>query len=290
MCTTSASAQNSNSILAAYYNEKSDQVWVNRTDKSIQYFDMHSNELNTLEGVKADYFWDYGNYYLIKNNSLLFEIDKTSHSVKKLPITITTPSNALFTYYPAKNSTLFIIKIVDFMDYYPAVIDIQTGQKKALSSQSFEIISDIHEDESGNYWLTDNNLYRYNRETNEWNLIFKKTKETDWLQDIQSTKNDLYVSTWKSLILKFDITNPGKEVSILSNVAPFKIKTFDVSQNGTISVALDRRIAWLENGDWTEIPSHKLNTIEGDIHQIQFIGNKKVLINTGYSFGIISLN
>ena|SRR5690606_30687336 len=281
-------AQAENPLFAVYFNEQSNQIWANRADHSLQYFDLNTNELHTLEGTKAEQFWDYGKHYLLLYINQLFELDKKSHALKTLPSNIR--SNALFTYYPARNTNLFVVKIIDFIEYQPAIFDIEMGKIKFLSSQRFENIHHIHEDKLGNFWLSDNNLYRYNKETNEWNLIFKMTKETDWLQKIKSTNNNLYVSTWNSLLIKFDLTNPEKEVNILSNVAPFKHKTFDVSQDETIVVAQGRRIAWLENGVWTELPIHKLNTIEGDIHHIQFIGDKKVLLNTGYSFGIIKLS
>jgi hypothetical protein len=279
-----------NPILSIYFEQTSNRIWFNRADRSVQFFDLITNEIDTLNHAKAESFFDYGSHFILLNNNQIQALNKTTFSLKTVSKIPKLGSGILTNYHQARNNRLLIVTIRDFIDYQATVFDFKSGKKEELSDKSFENIVDIHEDQLGNYWLTDNNLYRFNKETNEWMLFLEKTKETDWLKHIRSTKNNLYVSTWNSLILKFDIMNPEKDVSILSNVAPFNFKTFDVSQNGTIAVTQDRRIAWLKNGDWTEVPSHKLDKIEGEIHHIQFIDEKKVLINTGYSFGVVNLS
>ena len=285
---TDSYSTNPRLILDSYTFGGSIKTWFNKDDGSLLVFDKITETIDTIATLHSGFFEPTTNGFYVFGDGLSFvNIRDTTIT----PIDWNT-TNEFIQYFKLIHSTKAVLLV--FSAYQPQyyVLDLKTTKSKPIRNPDpYEKPVGIEAIGDHIFMATTHTFHTILLESGKWLKLSEKSSDTGWINGITASKKEVFLSTDKGFIFRFDGKEPVAELTQLNNTPPFLFTIFESSQNGTLAVAFENRIAIYKPklNDWQEIPVYKLTSLVGEIRKINFINDETLLITTGQSFGLVSI-
>ena len=285
---TDSYSTNPRVVLDSYTYFGSTKTWFNKDDGSLLVFDKISETIDTIATLHSGVFEPTNNGFYVYGDGLSFvNIRDTTIT----PIDWNT-TNDFIQYFKLIHSTKAVLLV--FSAYQPEyyVLDLKTSKSKPIRNPDpYEQQVGIENIGDQIFMATTHTFHTTLLESGKWIKLAEKSTETGWFNKVTASEKDVFLSTDKGFIFRFDGKEPVAELTQLNNTPPFLFTVFDSSQNGILAVAFENRIAIYKPNlnDWQEIPAFKLTSLVGDIRKMNFVNDETLLISTGQSFGLVSI-